>query len=923
MMISSTEKKIFFRLQGLYIRGNVSLERLKKRGGRLFMSNTSNPKEAKQTNSLAVTSTWRRARWCQFVARHKVGFRVLSLMLALAGLMVSASPARGQAPGLVWTTNIGAQLFAVDSQTNLYATTNGMVIQLTSAGVPFATNSICPLPGLAQRDAAGNYYFAGTFDGTQDFGGITLVGGLIVTETGQGGTISFWTPGYPSCFLAKYDAHATLQWVTPFVSDLPKNPVYQPGATFATVLNDMVLNDDGNVLVSYSNPLLAHVACINGKGTNLWIATPFLAYSTFLGSQTFIKLSRESGTNGCFLVYEFDRILFGVYDSSGSFTTFAAPTPLIHNYFECMPWAKPVLGSSNSVVAVGEVEGVDLSPFDPPPPPTFALVDATASGSLAWTQTVDSMQCVLGSDVQTNFYLSETNGSFSKRDLNGNLIWSNTFSVTATNLLVDSQNNRFVQFTDGSIAALQSDPTLQAPSIVTNPSTETVFVGDNASFSVSAAGPAPLYYQWFAFGTNVSESTTSPALNLNSAQPSQSGPYVVVVTNPTGSVTSNPAMLRVKSVELYVEGQLLTNGTYVFGTQPVFSVRSAFVNGSSYYTLDGSAPDFTGIPYTGPFTLAQSATVRAMGYSEDFTRSEEADPVNAVLPAEYTLSVSTPGGGSVAYYPTGGVFTASTVVSLVALPAPGWSFLSWQGDASGANPSNNITMDGNKSVAALFGTTLSTTTVGSGQVVLTPPGGLYAYGRTVQLIGMPQPGNFFGAWGNAGSGTTNPLFYTVTSATPTISSIFGALAANQSALTVLVIGHGTVGASPQANVYTTGQAVALTATPAFGESFLGWSGDANGTQNPLSITLDRSKVITANFSGQAALKVNLGAAGGFGPTGIQLSLASDPDGIYKILSSTNLVDWTSLGYVTNSLGTIQVGDPAATNSPSRFYKISP
>lgn len=41
---------------------------------------------------------------------------------------------------------------------------------------------------------------------------------------------------------------------------------------------------------------------------------------------------------------------------------------------------------------------------------------------------------------------------------------------------------------------------------------------------------------------------------------------------------------------------------------------------------------------------------------------------------------------------------------------------------------------------------------------------------------------------------------------------------------------------------------------------------------------------------------------------------------YNILSSTNLLDWSPVGVVTNTLGTVQFTDPGATNSPARFYR---
>src|SRR4051812_46434731 len=94
---------------------------------------------------------------------------VRARLWSLMGLLgfVMGLPVWGQAPELVWSTSVGARAFAMDNQSNVYASTNGTVIKLSAAGVPLQTNSICPRPGLAQRDPAGNVYFAGNFDGFQ------------------------------------------------------------------------------------------------------------------------------------------------------------------------------------------------------------------------------------------------------------------------------------------------------------------------------------------------------------------------------------------------------------------------------------------------------------------------------------------------------------------------------------------------------------------------------------------------------------------------------------------------------------------------------------------------------------------------------------------------------------------------------------
>jgi uncharacterized repeat protein (TIGR02543 family) len=44
-----------------------------------------------------------------------------------------------------------------------------------------------------------------------------------------------------------------------------------------------------------------------------------------------------------------------------------------------------------------------------------------------------------------------------------------------------------------------------------------------------------------------------------------------------------------------------------------------------------------------------------------------------------------------------------------------------------------------------------------------------------------------------------------------------------------------------------GNSTTLTATPNTGYLFTGWSGDATGATNPLTITVDAAKTITANF----------------------------------------------------------------------------
>ncbi len=106
----------------------------------------------------------------------------------------------------------------------------------------------------------------------------------------------------------------------------------------------------------------------------------------------------------------------------------------------------------------------------------------------------------------------------------------------------------------------------------------------------------------------------------------------------------------------------------------------------------------------------------------------------------------------------------------------------------------------------------------------------------MRLTAVPQAGNYFALWGNAASGTNNPLIFTVTNANPTITAVFAPLPTGQGAMTVLADGFGSVTRNPGTSRFGPGVAVTLTAAPDAGRSFLGWSGDTNGASNPLVVT---------------------------------------------------------------------------------------
>ena len=82
------------------------------------------------------------------------------------------------------------------------------------------------------------------------------------------------------------------------------------------------------------------------------------------------------------------------------------------------------------------------------------------------------------------------------------------------------------------------------PVFQSQPGNLNVTVGGTAVFATTAAGAAPLSYQWRRNGSNVT-GANAPILTLANVSALNDGRYDLVVTNRAGSVTSEPAVLVV------------------------------------------------------------------------------------------------------------------------------------------------------------------------------------------------------------------------------------------------------------------------------------------------------------------------------------------------------------------------------------------
>ena len=217
--------------------------------------------------------------------------------------------------------------------------------------------------------------------------------------------------------------------------------------------------------------------------------------------------------------------------------------------------------------------------------------------------------------------------------------------------------------------------------------------------------------------------------------------------------------------------------------------------------------------------------------------------------AHYTLSlnVNPPGSGTVTASPSAADYLHGEVVALTAEAAPGYEFSGWSGDLSGASPTAYLTMNGNKSVTAMFTQldyTLTVTTEGQGDVTWDLPGP-YHYGDRVTLTATPESGWNFVAWSGDLVGSVNPVTI-VMDGNKTINATFEE---DTFILTTVVNGGGKIVKYPDRASYVPNTTVTLTAVPDPGWTFSFWSGNVSKDPgvNPNEVLMDGDKAVGVSF----------------------------------------------------------------------------
>jgi hypothetical protein len=172
-----------------------------------------------------------------------------------------------------------------------------------------------------------------------------------------------------------------------------------------------------------------------------------------------------------------------------------------------------------------------------------------------------------------------------------------TFSVLVTN-------------SAGSVASSNatltvSGPVVVAPTITSQPASQTIASGATATFSVTATGTAPLGYQWRKNGTAITGATSASYTTPAETTADSGALFSVVVSNSAGSATSGNATLTVTSAAVApaITTQPMSQ-TVASGTTATFSVTATGTAPLSYqWRKNGTAiSGATSAAYTTPAT---------------------------------------------------------------------------------------------------------------------------------------------------------------------------------------------------------------------------------------------------------------------------------------------------------------------------------
>jgi hypothetical protein len=593
---------------------------------------------------------------------------------------------------------------------------------------------------------------------------------------------------------------------------------------------------------------------------------------------------------------------------------------------------------------------------------TSAVVSLTVYVPPAITTQPQSQSVIQGQNASLSVAASGTASLSYQWYFNGSSLGGggNSSTLTLNDLGTNNGGNYTVVVNNnwGSVTSSVATVTVLVPAgITTQPQSQAIVQGQNASFSVVANGSAPLNYQWNFDGTAMSGDTNA-SLTLTNVQPAQAGSYTVVVTNSAGSTTSQVATLTVDvpagimtqpQSQAVVQSQtasfsVVASGTAPFGYQWNFDGTAMSGDTNATLTLTNVQPAQAGsytVVVANSWGSVTSAVVSLTVYVPPaITTQPQSQTV--IQGQNASLSVAASGTASLSYqwYFNGSSLGGGGNNSTLTL------------NDMGTNNGGNYTVVVNNNWGAVTSAVAAVTVLVPAGITTQPQSQAVVQGQIASFsvaANGSAPLNY--QWnfdGTAMSGDTNS-WLTLTNVQPAqagsytvvVTNNAGSITSQVATLTVII----PPGITAQPQSQTVGQSqnasflvVANGSAPFSYQWNLNGSTVAAATNATLTFTnvqpaqAGSYTVVVTNIAGSITsapailtvtnpvVALSLPGGGGLNSNGftIQLSL---PVGItYVILASSNLQAWTPIATNVATNGSVVFTDPAATNVGNQFYR---
>ncbi|MBI5168125.1 MAG: T9SS type A sorting domain-containing protein [Candidatus Eisenbacteria bacterium] len=372
-----------------------------------------------------------------------------------------------------------------------------------------------------------------------------------------------------------------------------------------------------------------------------------------------------------------------------------------------------------------------------------------------------------------------------------------------------------------------------------------VYVGDSSPVDDGTATPGNTVYTGW---TELAGAKADSAIFLNAAQWATRRGVVVPgdVTAPAVTVTSPNGGEAWKAGSTHAITWTATDAVGVVAVDIAYSS-----DGGVNFTNTIA----TGLANTGTYNWAvpnapgTSLRVRVTARDAAFNSGQDASDANFTID-RWSIVASAGAGGTIT--PSGTILQAEgSSRTFTIAPSTNYAISSVLVDGASVGTPTSYTfsaINANHTIAASFAPITWTITASAGALGTIAPSGAVPVNQTASqsFAITPQMGAHVAdvlVDGVSAGAVTGYTFTNVTAA----HTIAASFAADQLALTVSHTGTGSVAKSPDLASYAYGSAVTVTATPATGWAFDGWTGDTTTAGNPLALTVVAARSFVAHF----------------------------------------------------------------------------